>query len=285
MAQHFRVQPYPFSDHLAKMGWFHLVTGSQADWRGHRFLRAARYSSKPTLDLEAIRGPSPEAQNLRAQLRRHMDRALQPLLPHIHFGPSDQETKIHLFVDGSSLTDNTFDGSNFAGWGVWIPEANVTFHGPVIIHPGVEHWLGAEKHTNNTGELSAMVVALIWLWASDFTGETVVAYDSAYARNCTQGLWLPQANTQLATTAQEWLQRCLSKMTISFRHVKSHTGQTDFWSLKNDIVDAAAKSGAQGEVHLFEGAVELIQEPPPLPRSACHIANLTNVQFHTRQLL
>ena len=140
--------------------------------------------------------------------------------------------------------------------------------------------MGAEKHTNNTGELSAMVIALIWLWASDFTGEAVIAYDSTYACNCAQGLWLPQANTQLATTAQEWLQRCQGKMTISFRRVKSHTGQTDFWSLNNDIVDAAAKSGAQREVHLFEGAVELIQEPPPLPELPAkpwpELANLCN---------
>ena len=27
MVQHMRVQPYPYSDHLAKIGCFHLVTG------------------------------------------------------------------------------------------------------------------------------------------------------------------------------------------------------------------------------------------------------------------
>ena len=265
MTQHMRVQPFPYSDHLAKMACFHLVTGSQADWRGRRFLQAARYSSQPQLDMEAIRGPSPEAQNLRAQLRSHMDRLLQPLLPQIHFCPTQQNVNIHLFVDGSYLDKGSFDNNAVAGWGVWIPEANLTFHGPVYTQRRHEMWIGADKRTNNTGELSAMIMALIWLWQSDFTGEAIIAYDSTYACNCAQGHWLPRTNTQLASTAQEWLQRCQAKMVISFRHVKSHTGHQDFWSLNNDIVDSAAKDGATGKLQLFEGASTLIHEPPPLP--------------------
>ena len=171
MAQHLRVQLYPYSDHSAKMGCFHLVTGSGEDWRGRRFLRAARYSSKPQVDIDAIRGPSPEAQNLRAQLRSRMDRALQPLLPHIHFRPTENTVSVHLFVDGSSRSEDRFQGSNIAGCGDWIPEANLTFHGPEETLPDKGLWVGAEKQTNNTGELSAMVFALIWLWQSEYTGK------------------------------------------------------------------------------------------------------------------
>ena len=75
--------------------------------------------------MAAIRGPSPQAQNLRAQPRSHMDRSLQPLLPNTHFGPTDQTTDVHLFVDGSSMNEDTVTESTVAGWGLWIPEANL----------------------------------------------------------------------------------------------------------------------------------------------------------------
>ena len=265
MAQHFRVQPYPFSDHLAKMGCFHLVTSKGKVWRGERFLKAQRYSAEPVLDLEAIRGPSAEAQNLRAQPRSNIDRTLQPLLPHIHFHPSGNEVSVHIFVEGSSFTEGHGIQQAVAGWGVWIPEANLTFHGPITTNENAELFLGADKHTNNTGELSAMVVALVWLWHSGFTGHAVIAYDSTYAANCTQGHWLPTSNVSLAVSAQQWLQRCQSRLAVSFRHVRSHAGQEDWWSVNNEVVDVAAKHGAQGQVQLFADAIQLLRAPPPLP--------------------
>ena len=104
MAAHFRVQPYPFSDHLAKVGCFHLATGTGKVWRRVRVLTAQRYSAEPKLDLEAIQGPSTEAQNLRIQLRNNIDRTLQPLLPNVHLHPSSNDVGVHILWMDLRLT-------------------------------------------------------------------------------------------------------------------------------------------------------------------------------------
>ena len=60
--------------------------------------------------------------------------------------------------------------AKYAGWGAAIwdnsSESNTpTFelYGPVCIHSGDARWLGADTHTNNAGELTSMVEALLWL--------------------------------------------------------------------------------------------------------------------------
>ena len=109
-------------------------------------------------------------------------------------------------MDGSSFDEGHGDQQAVAGWGVWIPEGTLTFHGPVITNESAELLFGADKNTNNMAELSAMVVVLVWLWNSGYTGQAVIAYDSTYAANCTQGHWLPTSNVALAVSAQQWLQ-------------------------------------------------------------------------------
>ena len=36
-------------------------------------------------------------------------------------------------------------------------------HGPVVTERWSELWVGAREHTNNTGELSAIAEAMLWL--------------------------------------------------------------------------------------------------------------------------
>eukprot|EP00969_Alexandrium_andersonii_P154001 6808533-Alexandrium_andersonii.AAC.1 len=78
-----------------------------------------------------------------------------------------------------------------AGWGVVVfrwpvegKEPDFVLHGPVVTEQWSQLWVGAREHTNNTGELSAIAEALLWLIdeAPDGGGEPVLLrYDSVYA--------------------------------------------------------------------------------------------------------
>ena len=261
MLQKIRVQPFPFSDHRAKVGCFHLVVNPNRQQTARRFRQSSRIDPGPQLDLAAMRGPSTEARNIRARMRHTMEIALQPLLTGIHLQANDQHDTLYVFVDGSCL-DKPTSRHVRAGWGVWIPELALSFHGPICTAANAGMFLGADRGTNNTGELSAMIMALMWCWSNRSSGNVVLVYDSTYAASCTQGLWMPRLNQQLATLAQRWLQQCQHKFHVGFRHVRSHTGEEDWFSINNEKVDEAAKQGARGFTNFFAAAEELIREPP-----------------------
>ena len=48
--QHARVQPYTYSDHMAKVLCFHLCPASKRQWAGQKFHTAAKYKQHPTTD-------------------------------------------------------------------------------------------------------------------------------------------------------------------------------------------------------------------------------------------
>eukprot|EP00973_Karenia_brevis_P075145 10439282-Karenia_brevis.AAC.1 len=74
-------------------------------------------------------------------------------------------------TDGSGRKE-TVDGNTIrvAGWGVVIfripIESDIpdyVLHGPVIVQDWDHRWIGAREFTNNTGELSAIGEAMMWL--------------------------------------------------------------------------------------------------------------------------
>ena len=72
-----------------------------------------------------------------------------------------------LFTDGSGPVSGV---APFAGWGVAVcggqsqsPNPDVSFFGPACLAKGDKRWIGAESATNNVGELTACVEALLWL--------------------------------------------------------------------------------------------------------------------------
>ena len=79
--------------------------------------------------------------------------------------PPAEITKWNIFTDGSGLEPGK------AGWGVaifadgpsnWGERPLYQLCGPVIIDRQSHLFLGAEVATNNTGELTAMMEALLW---------------------------------------------------------------------------------------------------------------------------
>ena len=81
------------------------------------------------------------------------------------------------------------------------PTALCELYAPVCLDKEDQRFLGAEQASNNTGELSAIAEALLWL-KDECPGPASipaeVVYDSKYAADLTLGVTEPHANKELA---------------------------------------------------------------------------------------
>ena len=172
-------------------------------------------------------------------------------LPVITPVPPQSVTCWHIFTDGSGLGEK-------AGWGVAIFADGPTavnekplyeIYGPVVCNRTSHLWLGAEKNTNNTGELSAMIEAMIWL-LEEAPGKATKAkiwYDSTYAAGITTGQYDAKTNTGLADRGAEYKKRLRNRWEVDFCWVKGHSGAsgtTESWG--NTCADYLAELGAHG---------------------------------------
>ena len=128
-----------------------------------------------------------------------------------------------------------------AGWG-WVAvqgeEEKRARRGPVVLGEKSEGWRGAERATNNTGELTAILEALEWA-ASSGVGKVVIRYDSQYAACMTRGEWKAKVNKVLVDQCRKALGRAEGKgCEVGWKHVKGHSG--DKW---NDRADRLADEG------------------------------------------
>ena len=99
---------------------------------------------------------------------------------------SEAHAELEVFTDGSGG-----DGSTAAGWGFVGVRNDAEVHGacgPVVTDKGTAGWHGAERGTNNTALLTAILKGLRWAGG---LADTVVRirYDSEYAANTARGLW------------------------------------------------------------------------------------------------
>ena len=190
-----------------------------------------------------------------------------PTAPTIPAVPVASVEVWRIFTDGAGPQKGV---TNTAGWGVaiWEDSSSATsptfeLFGPVCIYSSENRWIGAESHTNNVGELSAMVEALLWLEAEAPGNDTVPAviyYDSTYAFNAITGQFQPEANTDLVFKARNILSRVRHKRAIEFEYVKGHSGNPG-----NDHADRLAGKGSKGQ-QSTQSARWLIplKGPPPV---------------------
>ena len=139
-----------------------------------------------------------------------------------------------------------------AGWGVAIWESaaksllpDFELFGPVPLDPRDKRWPGASVATNNTGELTAMVEALLWLeqeapGAPDLPA--MILFDFTYSHDVLTGTATPTANQELIEEGQRVLERAKAKRLICWAKVRGHSG-----NLGNDYADHLAEQGAAGK--------------------------------------
>jgi ribonuclease HI len=144
-------------------------------------------------------------------------------------------------VDGSCLQ---VDDTLTSGWGFTALTAEssmlIDVSGPVVLAPLDLLYVGASRHTNNVGELTALVFALRWI-ASLVCRRIRILYDSEYAASLTRRLWRPSSNFSLVLAAREALDVLTAReISIDWIHLDSHTGH-----VLNERADVLAKFGAR----------------------------------------
>eukprot|EP00435_Cladocopium_sp_Y103_P060232 s395_g22.t1 len=157
-----------------------------------------------------------------------------------------------IYTDGS-------EAHGKAGWAAVVFDApparpvlpDFVLFGPVILHAWDPNFLGEEKLTNNTGELSAIGEACLWLLdrqdERDAAGQVVGAeihYDSHYARDLAVRVAQPKSNVALAHKVADLVDAVRATRPLQFRHVKGHSGDYG-----NDAADKFADLGAAGAHH------------------------------------
>jgi len=157
---------------------------------------------------------------------------------------------VAVYTDGGCRGNRGVDANKTqpAGWGfVAVRDGDVLAErwGPVVLDAKHPHFLGAEKCSNNTGELSGIAEALLWLRDEETrAGPAVLCYDSTYAANITSGKFQAKANRELARMCRGLFgEECVRRhRQLDFEHVKGHSGD-----VFNDRADALVQRGVAGE--------------------------------------
>ena len=137
-------------------------------WAGQKFHTAAKYKQHPTTDYTAMRGPTPAARQTRQYMQQEMENRLRPWLRDLHLNEAPDLPTITIFVDGSFTgAPGTTQHHQAAGWGIHIPQLNISSHDKVITdnthHPSnvggrhaslEQHWRTHSNHLcTNVGPL------------------------------------------------------------------------------------------------------------------------------------
>ena len=126
--------------------------------------------------------------------------------------------------------------------------------GPVVTHCWDPNFLGAERGTNNTVELTAIGEACLWLLerSDERSGDpddpqslavvlAYIYYDSEYARNMATRDSAPSQNVELANKVADLVDQVRLHRPLWFRHVKGHSRM--MWEI---CADFFAGEGAKG---------------------------------------
>ena len=150
--------------------------------------------------------------------------------------PLDHTASINIYTDGSG-SRGVCSASTAAGWG-WASKQGETWIeacGPVITSPNHFSYLGATVGSNNTGEITAIIEALLFASEHEYT-HVHIHSDSQWAIKVITGKWRAKANKALVQTAQKLYRK--SGMVINFTWVKGHQGNEG-----NERADKLAEVG------------------------------------------
>ena len=173
------------------------------------------------------------------------------IAPNIDHLPQIDEY-INIYTDGSCSENRLVSADTPAGWGVSVSlrgrilEERVTqgpdMFGPVTTRPTDRFYVGATVGSNNTGELQAVIEAL--LWVRDFApalGTVVVHIDSQLAIDAAIGNGSLKSSPGMADTLADLFLDVQRTRTVWLLKVKGHSNIPG-----NERADMLAKRGAEG---------------------------------------
>ena len=180
----------------------------------------------------------------------------------------DQD-KLFLYTDGSCIgNQNVLTTSSPAGWGVAIVTEYTNLSTASEAATLVAQLYGSVKSTqpehgipfatsevgsNNTGELSAIAVALAWLLHIDTSrAQAVICYDSQYAADSVLGAFNGKRNEQLIQHTRSLYTLVSLQRPLSMHHVKGHSNH--HWNI---VADQLANRGNSGRSHLHPEHIDI----------------------------
>ena len=150
--------------------------------------------------------------------------------------PLDHTAKLTVFTDGSG-TRGRCSPSTPAGWG-WTASQGEDWLdacGPVITDHTHISYLGARVGSNNTGELCAIIEAILFGMEAEYT-QLIIHSDSQWAINVLTGRWGAKTHKELVANGQRLLKH--SGLDIQLHWIKGHSGKTG-----NERADRLAEEG------------------------------------------
>ena len=147
---------------------------------------------------------------------------------------------IHAYTDGGCI--NNGQAMAFSAWGCCVFEPGYEptrgeiqstlweAHGGVTLDAHDPLYIGAEKHTNNVGEITAIVEMCVWLHhqviskAISSSNHIVIHTDSSYARIILLGKWAARQNKTLCMLAKVLLHRLMTLIPVHLVWVRGHSG-------------------------------------------------------------
>ena len=194
--------------------------------------RSSRTIPPPRLNTSGLTPEQKEAFNL--QLANLLEEAGEPR------APSDHTAIFKVYTDGSGSRGKATKHTR-AGWG-WCSQQHqqwITACGPVVTSPANSGYVGASVGSNNTGEVSAIIEALLYAVEHEYT-RVHVHTDSQWSINVITGKWRPKSNKTLVETAKTLVRK--AGMTVHFHWVKGHAGHEG-----NEKADTLAEAGKEAE--------------------------------------
>ena len=106
--------------------------------------------------------------------------------------------------------------------------------GSVATSPEADDYIGAERGTNSTAELTVIAFACMFVVQAKIE-HVLIVYDAMYAANMATATWTPGTNKEFVDTVTELVGVIEHVAVLEREHVYSHTG--DAW---NEWADAGA---------------------------------------------
>ena len=151
-----------------------------------------------------------------------------------------------------------------AGWGFTVvtggdgeaDNAATEVHsrcGHVVTDTQDARYLGAERATNNTAELTAIACALRYVCEDQSGRPVLIRYDSVYAGNMATGIWRARKNLRLVQRVRALWARAHEHLNgrLWAKHVYGHTGHT--WNERADELAERGKGGAPANARMGVG--------------------------------
>ena len=153
--------------------------------------------------------------------------------------------KWEIWTDGSG-SRGRYTSQTPAGWGYVVAEQDeiiMEASGPVVTSSTSQFYLGASVGSNNTGEISALVEAALYLLSLTQPPRKVkFFYDSKWAASMIKGESRPKRNKALVHAARPVYMALLEKIEVEWQWVKGHSGK-EFNEKADQLADKGKNSG------------------------------------------